>query len=203
MNIEKLIQVVGYVLEKNNGVLNYTKLIKLLYLADRESIKETGYSITGDLYVSMRNGPVLSNLYDLIRDRVNDVSQVLWNSKFTTDGHDIHKVCPFISKEKLSDFEIGILDSIDAKFKDKTYSEMIDYVHRKDVCPEWVETNSSIPITRIEIMQKVGISNEDIETILKEEASYKEEDELLKSLDYPIDTDDYSKNFSKKECLYG
>jgi len=56
MNIEKLIQTTGYILAKYNGVLNYTKLIKILYLSDRKSLSETGYSITGDSYVSMKDG---------------------------------------------------------------------------------------------------------------------------------------------------
>lgn len=46
--------------------MSYMKLIKLLYLADREHIRETGHSITKDTYFLMKNGPVLSNVLDLI-----------------------------------------------------------------------------------------------------------------------------------------
>ena len=42
MNQEKLYQSVGYLLEKYNGRLNEVKLIRLLYLADREMIRQTG-----------------------------------------------------------------------------------------------------------------------------------------------------------------
>ena len=50
MNLEKLIQVTGYILKKyKETTLNYTKLIKLMYLADRESIREMNVSITGDV----------------------------------------------------------------------------------------------------------------------------------------------------------
>ena len=56
MNIEKLIQVVGYILKKyDNHKENFTKIIKILYLADRKSLAESGYSITEDSYVSMKN----------------------------------------------------------------------------------------------------------------------------------------------------
>ena len=54
MNQEKLYQSVGYLLEKYNGRLNEVKLIRLLYLADREMIRQTGDSITGDNYFSMK-----------------------------------------------------------------------------------------------------------------------------------------------------
>ena len=59
-NLEKLIQACNYLLKKNNYSLNYTKLIKLLYLADKESLKGAIQTISGDTYVSMDNGPVLS-----------------------------------------------------------------------------------------------------------------------------------------------
>jgi hypothetical protein len=40
--------------------LNYIKLIKLLYLADKESLKNSTHAITGDTYISMKNRHVLS-----------------------------------------------------------------------------------------------------------------------------------------------
>ena len=43
---------------------DYIKLIKLLYLADRAALIETGSPITGDRYVSMKFGPVLSNVFE-------------------------------------------------------------------------------------------------------------------------------------------
>jgi len=40
MNMRKVIQVVGHLLQKYSGRLNYTKLIKLLYLADRKALSK-------------------------------------------------------------------------------------------------------------------------------------------------------------------
>ena len=192
MNIEKLIQAVGYIMEKYNNVLNYTKLIKLLYLSDRKSFAETGYSITGDSYVSMKNGPVLSTLYDLIKNKSSDIPlQYYWNSKFTTDGYNIHRVCTFIPKGELSASDMEIMDLIDRQFHNTSYSSMIDYVHDPKNCPEWKDTLSSIPLPKSEILKQIGFSNEDIQIILEEEESYKKESELLKSLDYPIEEELY------------
>lgn len=39
--------------------MSYLRMLKLLYLADRESLKETGHTITGDRVVAMEHGPVL------------------------------------------------------------------------------------------------------------------------------------------------
>ena len=174
------------ILSKYKGILNYTKLIKLLYLSDRKSFELTGYSISGDAYVSMKNGPVLSLLYDLIRNNCNETSlQYYWNSKFTTDGYDIHQVCDYIPLGELSKNDIEIMDLIDKQFHYNDFRQMIDFVHKN--CPEWQMTFSSIPLSKIKIMKNVGISDDDIKLILSEESSYETEKELLKSLDYPIE----------------
>ncbi len=47
--------------------MSYMKLIKLLYLADREALLRWGRPITTDRYVSIDHGPVVSNVYELIR----------------------------------------------------------------------------------------------------------------------------------------
>ena len=54
-------------LELAGGRMEYLRLIKLLYYADRESLDTLGRPISGDQYVSMRHGPVLSRVYDLVK----------------------------------------------------------------------------------------------------------------------------------------
>src|SRR4051794_10494791 len=51
--------------------MHYMKLIKLLYLADREALLRWGRPITTDTFVSMDYGPVVSTIYDLIRRKQN------------------------------------------------------------------------------------------------------------------------------------
>lgn len=187
MNMEKLIQVVAYILNKYNGRLNYTKLIKILYLADRKSFAETGYSITGDSYVSMKDGPVLSGLYSLIKNNYFDKTvQYYWNSKFQTEDYDLLKIVSFVSEGELSDFETTTLDQIDSQFHSSSYSQMIDYVHDSKNCPEWKHTFSSIPLSEEEIMKNIGFSDEDIKVIQEEKEFYKNEDKFWEGLNTPI-----------------
>ena len=47
--------------------MSYRKLIKLLYLADREALLRWGRPITTDRYVSMDHAPVVSNVYKIVR----------------------------------------------------------------------------------------------------------------------------------------
>ncbi len=50
-----------YFLDRGRGGMKYLKLMKLLYLADRESMKRHGHPISGDRYVSMEHArPVRS-----------------------------------------------------------------------------------------------------------------------------------------------
>lgn len=187
MNIEKLIQISSYILSKYDGVLNYTKLIKILYLADRKSLEETGYSITGDTYVSMKDGPVLSGLYSLIKNKYSDKTiQYYWNSKFQTDGYDLHRIVSFVSEGELSDFDTKTLDEVDSKFHSSSYSQMINFVHDAKNCPEWKKTASSIPLTEEEIMKSIGFSDEDIKVIQEEKKYYAKEDDFWESLNTPI-----------------
>jgi hypothetical protein len=185
MQIEKLVQVTGYLLKKyDNKRLNYTKLIKELYLADKDSLRATNQTITGDAYVSMKNGPVLSGLYDLIKGKYKDPSvQMFWDSRFSTDGRDLVAVVDRIPEGKLSRFEKQALDAIDGKFHSKNYGQMIAYVHDPDVCPEWQDPGlSSMPIKMQDLLAGIGRTQEEIEWILEENAAFEEEEKILDAL---------------------
>ena len=66
-NIEKTIQAIAALLHFHGSKeMSYLRMLKLLYLADRECLQETGRPITGDRVVAMEHGPVLSSVYDLI-----------------------------------------------------------------------------------------------------------------------------------------
>ena len=184
MDFEKLVQVVAYVLKKYDGKLNYTKLIKLLYLADREALRETSVSITGSTYFSMDSGPVLSELYDFIRQNGNQRSQRIWNRFFTIENEDQYNLIlttPDIPEGKLSDYDKEILDRIINKFFDFTYGQLIDYVHSN--CPEWEDPRgTSTPIYPYKILKALGKTDDEINFILEEERSYNREESILRNL---------------------
>ena len=66
-NIRKASQAAAYLTNLHGGRLNLMVLLKLLYLADRASLLETGYTITGDQMISVQSGPALSRLYDVAK----------------------------------------------------------------------------------------------------------------------------------------
>lgn len=185
MNIDKLMQVSNYLLKKYNFSLNYTKLIKEMYLADRECIKQTGWSMTGDLYRNMPYGPVLTGTYNLILGRHPDLRlQSKWDSCFLTDSKELRAKTDILSDSELSNLEKSILDKIDLKYHSYSYSKMIDEVHDKNICPEWKNPNgSSVPLTKRDIMCAIGFDEKTINHFLEEEETYRYEADLISSLE--------------------
>jgi len=184
MNIEKLVQTVSYLLKKNNYRLNYTKLIKILYLADKASLDRINRSMTGDTYAALHNGPILNELYCLIRGKsANREHQCYWDGRFSTDGYDLVSLSDKIPEGKLSRFEKQVLDRLDEQFHASSYDRIIDFVHDPQNCPEWHDPGStSTPISLSDILLSLGRSKEEIEHILHEESTYAEEERVLESL---------------------
>lgn len=57
---EKATEAAARLLKLRGGAMSHMKLIKLLYLLDREAYVRWGRPVTYDTYVSMPHGPVLS-----------------------------------------------------------------------------------------------------------------------------------------------
>ena len=66
-NEAKATEAAARLIELRGGKMSYRKLIKLLYLADREALLRWGRPVTTDRYVSIDHRPVVSNVYELIR----------------------------------------------------------------------------------------------------------------------------------------
>jgi len=60
-------QAAAVLLDLNNGCMTRMRLLKFLYIADRELLAETGRTLTGDRAVAMNFGPVLSRTYNLMK----------------------------------------------------------------------------------------------------------------------------------------
>lgn len=46
---------------------DFHKIFKILYFAERDHLTTYGKPITGDIYIAMRNGPVPSTIYDILK----------------------------------------------------------------------------------------------------------------------------------------
>lgn len=113
-NILKVAQASAVLLKQEPGRrMSRLRLLKLLYIADRESLQESARPITGDNPVAMRNGPVLSQTYDLIKGA--DVGVAEWDQYLRSVGRDVELVAdPGVGK--LSRREVAKLQEVAARF---------------------------------------------------------------------------------------
>jgi len=87
---ERALQASAYLLRLDGKRMGYLRLLKLLYIADREWLAETGESITGDRAYAMKYGPVLSSIYDLIKGNGSRAGE--WDDYIHTEGYALELV---------------------------------------------------------------------------------------------------------------
>lgn len=143
----RVAQMAAYLLSLGEGRMKHLKLIKLMYLADRESMKRHGQPISGDRYVSMGLGPVLSQTLDLINGAA-EFSEGDWNH-WIADKADyavsLKRKAVRAALDELSDVDLDVLRDVYGKFGRKSGWDLVDYTHR--YCAEWKDPNgSSVPI---------------------------------------------------------
>src|ERR1035441_6261599 len=100
----KAVQAAAVLLKEENGTMSRLRLLKLLYIADRESIAETLRSITGDDVMAMDHGPVLSKTYRLIK-REAGAENVIWDKYIAQDGDRNHALVADPGDGRLSEYE--------------------------------------------------------------------------------------------------
>jgi len=172
-------QIVNLLLKLNHYRLNYTKLIKLLYLADREALIKWDVTITKDNYFSFDNGIVLSDLYDLIKGGGIHEDQCLWNTYFITEGYDLKSIIKDnLPEDELSEREKALLKEISRKYEPYDWRYLAYTVHHS--LPEWKDPHgTSIPLSVNVILKKIGRTQEEIQDIEKENQAYLEEEILF------------------------
>jgi len=132
--------------------MRYMRLLKLLYIADRVSLKETGRPVVGDRVVAMKHGPVLSRVYDCIKGEYPD--QLVWDRFFEiVDCFDIHlKKAPGV--DELCRYEIDVLKRVATDRALKDDWEIVEETHSFE---EWSDPGStSMPISYQTILRALG-----------------------------------------------
>ncbi|MHC5728886.1 MAG: Panacea domain-containing protein [Nostoc sp.] len=166
-NERKATQVAASFIKLCGGRLNYMKLIKLMYLAEREALLNWGRPITYDSYFSLKHGPILSTTLDLINEGKQPNSDHVW-FKYISAPNDydvtLYKEC---SPDDLSEAEESLINEIFQKYGQFDKWDLVDILH--SVLPEWRNPNgSSIPITYKDILIAGGKCEEEIKSIEEE-----------------------------------
>lgn len=172
-NEKRTAQAAAFFLHRAGGRLPVLKLMKLMYLAERESLREFGEPITGDRLVSMPHGPVLSMTYEHMNGNVPSVEGGWATWVQDRAGHDLALRDPSMIRSpeddllELSDDDLATLDATWTQFGHMSQFALRDYTHSA-ACPEWVDPHgSSAPIPMERLFAALGFSGVGIESAVQ------------------------------------
>ena len=157
----KTAQAAAYLLSLRDDRMSYMKLIKLLYIADRHALLETGYPLTGDAMYSMPHGPVLSRVLDFIHDGTSAIWRKYISSP--TADYEVSRVGE-LETDRLSEYDIEVLERVDSQFGDLDQWQLEDYTHAN--FPEWEDPDGSrLPIDASLILEDAGWEPADVQHV--------------------------------------
>lgn len=156
LDVEKAIQAVGVLLRREGKKATRLRILKLLYIADRMSLEESGSPIIGSKVVAMKHGPLHSEVLDLISGSHSEEPR--WSQFFSNEGRNM-VLSDEPSVGQLSRHEIAILNKVvDDRLSDTDW-EIVDETHGFQ---EWLTNypnpleNTSRPISLDSLIEAVG-----------------------------------------------
>jgi hypothetical protein len=162
-NEAKATQATAHLLTLRGGTMSCVKLIKLLYLADREALLRWGRPITTDRYVSLDNGPVVSRIHDLVCDEPPPNSFPIWR-RFISDpkDHEVRLLGDPGSGE-LSLPELQLIDEVFAQHGHQSRWTVVNYTRS---LPEWTNpAGGALPIEYRDILRAADKTEAEISAV--------------------------------------
>jgi uncharacterized phage-associated protein len=165
-NALKTVQVAAMFLDMHGGTMKYLGLLKLLYLADRAALTKLDYPLSGDKYYSMEFGPVMSNTYDLIKNRQIPGAIEIWKEYISTRDESSGYVVELLNPpgdDELSEEEVEIIREIYKKHGGQDRFDLVELTHQ---LPEWQNPGkTSILIDVEKLLIHLGKTEEKIKSI--------------------------------------
>jgi uncharacterized phage-associated protein len=172
---DKVAQAAALFLKLRGAPMSHLKLMKLLYLAEREALIRWGRPIVFDSCVSMDHGPVLSCTLNLL----NGYSQTpgMWERTISTISDNEVYLLNDPGTNCLSQAEEELIQELFQKYGKMDRWGVRDKTHD---LPEWEDPHgSSIPIDYKDILRGAGKTPTEIETIIDEIENIALMDELM------------------------
>jgi uncharacterized phage-associated protein len=135
------------------SIISRMRLLKLLYIADREALAEIGRPITGDRLAAMKKGPVLSGFYDIIKGESvhsRHFETYFWQSGFRVGL----RKSPGVGL--LNRYEVRKLQDVSERFEKLDDEDLSEITHG---FPEWKrhqrgDSSEHIPVE--DVLEAVG-----------------------------------------------
>ena len=174
---DKVIECILHLTTKGLELTSY-RVVKLLYLADREHLREFGRPISFDRYVAMENGPVASYAYDVMKGLKRSGTNVedlpfsvvkIGGRKYAQDPKRA------INRKLFSRSDLQILDETCHKYGGWTFSQLYHETHKHEAYDKaWKNRSSNADAMRFEDFFE-GMENQDklIESVKLESGHYR------------------------------
>ena len=183
-NERKVAQMAAFFLgQSQESRMPHLKLMKLLYLSDREAMRAFGWPISGDRLVSMPHGPVLSQTLNLMDGDVE--SQLGGWEEWISDkeNHELSLRQPLnaAALDELASAEIDVLKAVWDKFGAMGKWEIRDWTHQH--CVEWKDPKgSSFPIEYDTLARAVGFDDASAKELAAQIQAEQEIDRIFAAL---------------------
>jgi len=183
-NERKAAQMAAFFLRQtSNNRMPHLKLMKLLYLADREAVRAFGRHLSGDRWVSMDHGPVLSQTLNLMAGDVESLPGGWEDWISDKEDHEVALRKPQCADalDELAPAEIDVLKSVWDMFGWMDKWQIRDWTHRN--CAEWsYPHHSSTPILYEDVARAVGFSDSSSRELAEQYQAEKTIDRLFATL---------------------
>lgn len=167
-DFEKSLQAAAFLLHLEDGIMPSMRLLKLLYIAERELLAQKATPLTGDIYLAMEHGPVLSHVHDLIKG--NGARSTEWESFIQRTGYAV-KLLRQPGRGHLPSEVIDKLAEVSSRYREKDHWGIRDLTHD---FPEWQKNypgdGGSALIALEDILEAQGEDSETLEVIREAEA---------------------------------
>jgi Protein of unknown function (DUF4065) len=153
---EKAAQAAACLLKLHGGRLDYARLLTLLYLADRQSLVETGCPITGARLMGLPVGPLAEQIFDLIRGAQAARTWSCYVAAPVDNRVALAAADP--ANDSLSEYESDVLAEVHDTFGRMDDAQLKEHLHG---LPEWRrQAGEALEIDPVEILRAAGQSEE-------------------------------------------
>jgi hypothetical protein len=124
-------------------------ILKIIYFADKEHLSRYGRFINGDSYVAMKDGPVPSQSYDIIKALRGDGLYDLNNEDYNSVTIEENEVKPNrkANLDFLSQTDLECLDEAINKYKDYSFNQL--HIESSDSAYEAADRNNFMSVIDI------------------------------------------------------
>lgn len=162
----KTTQAAARLLTLRGGEMNYMKLIKLLYIVEREALLRWGRPVTADRCVSLRHGPVLSQTLNLINEGPTPHAESVWVRHISQPADYAVRLLAPTDNDELSVAELALIEEVFARHGKMNRWDLVEHVH---TFPEWQDPDgSALPISYHDILKAGGKTEAEIAAVLED-----------------------------------